>query len=198
MRITLGLTWNEQRAVRLLNWLARENADQYATNPDLPGVYDSGAVYRREKTELWLDATELVKQGHEDCDGLAAARAGELLARGGRALLPSDHGYKAAQRLDSIPAQVMLTTPDSPGAKSRLYHCIVRYQVGKTWYRDDPSLRLGMRRGMVDKAVLRRWSELGIVPAVLAGADQTNARARALGACCPSCSRGRACTGRGR
>src|SRR5690606_13148357 len=97
---------------------------------------------------------------HEDCDGLAAARAGELMARGVDALRPGDGGYEEARRaaLRAIPAEVMLrtrTTAREPG----LYHCVVRYQVAGRWYRDDPSARLGMN-GRVDAAVQRRWAAL--------------------------------------
>src|SRR5688500_19684237 len=48
----------------------------------LPLLYDAGVVYRRELDETWCDFLNMLAQGHEDCDGLAAARAGELLARG--------------------------------------------------------------------------------------------------------------------
>ena len=101
----------------------------------------------------------MLLQGHEDCDGLASARAGELQARGWRALRPGDDGYVLAQQLrpDPIRAEVMLTTrsrPDDTG----LYHCIVRYRVGGRWLRDDPSARLGMNGGRIDPLVKQRWS----------------------------------------
>jgi len=145
MKIAVKLAFDEQAAVRLLNWLAEENARIWALRPDLPLLYDSGVVYRRERDETWCDVLNLLAQGHEDCDGLAAARAGELRALGHRALSPDDGGAAHARRLGlrSIPAQVLLlthTTPDRPGP----YHCLVRYPVGGRWYRDDPSLRLGM------------------------------------------------------
>jgi hypothetical protein len=77
---------------------------------------------------------------------LAAARAGELLARGWRALSPSDPGYAAAKaaNLTSIPAEVALTTQLPEGERGGLYHCIVRYVVDGTVWFDDPSARLGM------------------------------------------------------
>jgi hypothetical protein len=101
----------------------------------------------------------LLAQGHEDCDGLAAARAGELLARGWKALRAGDEGFELARRLRpaSIRAEVMLTTrsePNNPG----LYHCIVRYRLGDRWFRDDPSARLGMRGGRIDPLVSARWA----------------------------------------
>ncbi|MCB9695137.1 MAG: hypothetical protein H6736_25305 [Alphaproteobacteria bacterium] len=145
MNVSVKLAFDEQAAVRLLNWLARENATILRARPDLPGLYASGVRYRREPDEVWCDYLNMLAQGHEDCDGLAAARAGELLARGHRALGPKDGGFSEARRrqVARIEAQVLLLTrgtPDRPG----LYHCIVRYRVGDRWYRDDPSARLGM------------------------------------------------------
>jgi len=145
MKIAVKLAFDERGALRLLNWLARENARILRERPELPGLYDSGVVYRREVDETWCDYINLLAQGWEDCDGLAAARAGELLARGVQALRPRDPGFRAAKRLrlTTVQAEVMLRTrarPDEIG----LYHCIVRYRVGRRWYRDDPSARLGM------------------------------------------------------
>ncbi len=145
MKIAVKLAFDERGALRLLNWLAQENARILRARPELPGLYDSGVVYRREVDETWCDYINLLAQGHEDCDGLAAARAGELIARGAQALGPKDPGYEAAnrRRLTTIPAEVMLRThahPDEIG----LYHCIVRYRIGARWHRDDPSARLGM------------------------------------------------------
>lgn len=159
MKIAVKLAFDEQAAVRLLNWLARENAIVLRTQPDLPLLYDSGVVYRREPDETWCDVLNMLAQGHEDCDGLAAARAGELRARGWLALRPGESGWDVArvERPQTIQAEVMLTTrtaPDAPG----LYHCVVRYQVGGRWHRDDPSARLGMHGGHVDPRVRERWA----------------------------------------
>jgi hypothetical protein len=153
MLIAVELAFGEESAVRLLNWLAVEDAMQYAREPDLANLYDSGVRYRREKVETWSDVKNLYIQGHEDCDALAAARAGELLARGYRVLDPrrGDHGARYARyhRLESIPAEVVLRTRTErhePG----MYHCIVKYRVGGEVYYDDPSARLGMYHGVVD------------------------------------------------
>lgn len=143
MKICLKMAFAERAALRLLNWLAHENARILRGRPDLPGLYASGVRYKREPDEIWCDYLTLLAMGHEDCDGLAAARAGELLARGGTALSPTDGGYARGRRLRSIPAEVLLLTRSGqlePGQ----YHCIVRYRIGRRWYRDDPSLRLGM------------------------------------------------------
>ena len=157
MKIAVKLAFDELGALRLLNWLAQENAIILRARPDLPLLYDAGVVYRREADETWCDWLNMLAQGHEDCDGLAAARAGELLARGAKALRPGDGGYEQAMRmgLGSIHAEVMLRTrssDDEPG----LYHCVVRYRVGDRWHRDDPSARLGMN-GAVSADVRRRW-----------------------------------------
>jgi hypothetical protein len=157
MRIAVLLAFDEHAALRLLNWLARENAYILRARPDLPLLYDSGVVYRREQDETWCDYLNMLAQGHEDCDGLAAARAGELLAHGARALSAGDGGYEAARKLklERIPAEVVLRTrsrPDEPG----LYHCVVRYRVGNQWHRDDPSARLGMNGEISDDVRARR------------------------------------------
>lgn len=145
MLITMKLAFGEQSIVRLANWLASENARIFRRYTDLPSLYESGVVYKREKRETWCDYFTLLAQGHEDCDGLAAARAGELIAFGHRRLQPGDDGYREARRLrlETIPAEVMMTTRVEPG-DSGLYHCIVRYRVGDRVYTDDPSARLGM------------------------------------------------------
>ena len=159
MVIKFRLAFHERMAVRFLNTLALENAHILKANPDLPLLYDSGVVYKREKVETWCDYLTTLMQGHEDCDGLAAARAGELIAKGHKALRPGDAGYQAAKqlRLRSIPAEVYLTTRNPPGVPG-LYHCVVRYRLKRRWdwLKDDPSARLGMN-GAIDPVVLRRW-----------------------------------------
>lgn len=145
MHIGLDLSFRESSAVSLLNWLARENARILRLNPDLPGLYESGVRYYRETEENWSDYLNLLAQGWEDCDALAAARAGELIARGFRALHKGEGGYREARqlRLRTIRAEVFLRTR-SPKGRPGLYHCLVRYQVAGRWYLDDPSARLGM------------------------------------------------------
>ena len=143
--ILLMMTKTERGLVALLNFMAQHNAELLRERDDLPGLYESGVVYEREKTELWCDYLALLERGAEDCDGLAAARAGELIARGWSTLTPIDGGYEDAQRLrpSSIPAWVVLRTRGQHG-QANLYHCITVYSVGGKLYRDDPSARLGM------------------------------------------------------
>lgn len=153
----------ERTAVRLLNLLADDDAAQVLENPWVPNLYDSGSVYRREKVELWTDYLTLLKAGWQDCDALAPAQAGLLKARGWRALGLGDPGFEHARRLrpERIEAEVLMTTRTRPGTPG-LYHCIIRYRIGDTWYRDDPSARLGMIRGLVDRNVIQRWRAAGV------------------------------------
>lgn len=150
MDILLRVKFSETHAVELLNSLALHNAYsivamQEAGTP-IPLLYESGVVYEREEVETWSDILYTIAAGKEDCDALAAARAGELVALGWRALTPVDGGYEAArrQRLDSIDAYVIVRTARPKGVSGGLYHCIVEYRIGDLVYRDDPSARLGM------------------------------------------------------
>lgn len=157
---------NEQTIVEFLNTLARHNVAVLmgVGGHLLPLLYESGVIYRREAVELFSDYPSLLRAGHEDCDALAAARAAELVVRGWRALNPGCAGYREAQRLRpaSIPAVVHVTTRSGEGEGKKTYHCIVRYQIGGKWYRDDPSLRLGMANGKIDAAVLALWRKSGV------------------------------------
>ena len=145
MIIKVALTFNERDAVSLLNWLARCNARLLRERPSLPLLYATSVKYGREEEELWSDYIQLLAQGWEDCDALASARAGELIARGWKALSPRDPGYASAKAagLTTIPAEVALTTSVREGEHG-LYHCVVRYVVNGTAWFDDPSARLGM------------------------------------------------------
>ena len=156
MEIVIRTGFNEDRCLRLLNWLARENAALLSECPELPLLYDSNVVYATERGEIWSDVKHTLLAGHEDCDALAAYRAGELLARGAAALRRGEPGFALARRLrlTSIEAEPMLTTRTQPGERG-LFHCIVRYRVGRRWHQDDPSERLGMN-GRFDPRILGR------------------------------------------
>lgn len=145
MLITMKLAFGEQSILRLLRWLGQENARILRAQPELPGLYESGIYYQVEKRETWCDYLAMLIQGHEDCDGLSAARMGELIARGASALQPGDGGFRQARKLKltSVPAEPYLTTRARQG-QSGMYHCITRYRVGDRFYLDDPSARLGM------------------------------------------------------
>lgn len=154
--ILVKTNFDEDRVLRLLGWLAHENALILRGNASLPLLYDSNIVYAPERGEVFSDVTHTLLAGQEDCDALAAYRAGELVARGSAALFRGEPGFGVARkrRLRTIHAEPMLTTRTSPGERG-LFHCIVRYRIGKRWYRDDPSERLGMN-GRFDPAVLGR------------------------------------------
>lgn len=156
MRVQMQIEFDEVGVLRLLQALAEHNATLLRRDPNLPLLYDSCVVYLREQDETFCDVLNMHRRGEEDCDGLAAARAGELMARGYRALRSGEPGYKAAYaaQLQSIPAQVMLTTYTAHGVAG-LYHCIVRYWVNGKEYRDDPSARLGMLNRHVDPSIQR-------------------------------------------
>ncbi len=163
MDITVRLSFEEKAAARLLNWLAWENAIILRKEPDLPLLYESPVVYALEPVELWSDLKMALLAGEEDCDALAAWRAGELIARGADALLPWDGGYRRArrERLTAIPAEVVLKTRSSAANPGGLYHCVVKYYIGDRVYYDDPSARLGMN-GRWDERVLALREELGV------------------------------------
>lgn len=162
MDIIIRLAFHEHGALRLLNYLAYENAIIFVQRPELPNLYDSRVRYRREKREIWSDVLNTLRAGHEDCDALSAWRAGELIARGADALLPFDDGYKEARRekLTHIAADCIFKTPSDKKNPGGLYHCITRYWVGKNQYYDDPSARLGMN-GRWDPDVVTHRRRLG-------------------------------------
>lgn len=186
MDIILRVTFGEREATSLLNWLARCNARLILERPDVPLLYDAGVSYEREEVETWCDILQLLVQRWEDCDGLAAARAGELLARGWKALRPGEPGYERAKalRLRTIRAEVCLTTRVLPGEHGT-YHCIVRYEVDGRVFWDDPSARLGMlperltARQAHERVVGRVRIDRG-EPATLAQRRAADARAREL------------------
>lgn len=166
MKITAVLSFHEQLILGFINQMAAAN--EYILRklrPDLPLLYDAGVVYTREDDERFVDYPTILLQGEEDCDSLAPARAGELRARGWKAVHPGDAGYEAARarKPDVIEAECYLTTR-VPEGQSGMYHVVVRYWIGGKEYRDDPSARLGMRDGIIDPTVLQRWADLGVSP----------------------------------
>lgn len=147
-----------------LNARGRLNARLILARPTFPLLYRSGVVYRRERPEKFSDCVRTLVQGHEDCDALGPWRQGELLARGHRALEPGDPGFHEMMLANLRPATieartVLVTDSETPGRGP--YHCIVEYDIGNLTFRDDPSLRLGMRGG-IDEGVLARWKHAGV------------------------------------
>lgn len=147
MIVRIKLAFGEQALLRLANgFLVPENVIEIRNNPKLPTLYESGMRYARERVETWCDYLSALAQGVEDCDALSAMRAADLVARPRQALQPGDDGFReyvAAGRPASLRAEVMMTTR-VPRGSSGTYHCVTRYMINGTWYRDDPSARLGM------------------------------------------------------
>lgn len=132
--------------------IARHNAHRIRKK-GLPLLYQSGVVYKTEGTpELWWDAEEILRNGHDDCEGLAAFRAGELLAGAD----PSDYTG------GPLEADVFTRYIPTPGGVGRLFHAITRVKVpddsvaGWSPKFDDPSVRLGMPCPKWYKDFLRR------------------------------------------
>ena len=111
---------------------------------NLPPLYKSGVRYKTEGSpELWWDAEEILAHGHDDCEGLAAYRAGELINQG--------YDARVYTRLVQKPSTEMGGSGKKGG---RLFHAITRVYSGpdgeplRTKYGtpvyDDPSARLGM------------------------------------------------------
>jgi len=117
--------------------IARHNARRIETQ-GLPPLYKTNVKYSTEGTpEKWWDAEEILSQGQDDCEGLAAYRAGELMLQ----------GFDA--HVDTRPIE----KPEQfAGGKKggRLFHALVRvdgYLGGPKFdapVYDDPSVRLGM------------------------------------------------------
>jgi len=131
--MTLTLDDDEARPVREIgDAIARHNAKRIMSQ-GLPELYKTGVRYQTEGTpEKWWDAEEILAQGHDDCEGLAAFRAGELITRG--------YDAHVHTRLITGPADGM-----GGGGASRLFHAITRVDGLRGGPRyDDPSVRLGM------------------------------------------------------
>lgn len=182
MKIELRIDFAPNRVLAWLNTLVLHNADLMLAHPGLPLLYDSGVIYRREGDERFADYLEVLKLGAEDCDSLAPARAGELLAHGWRALAPGDGGYELARvtRPDSVQAKVYLSTASADDDPAPLYHVEVEYWLGGRRFTDDPSERLGMN-GDIDPAVTRRWAAVGARAGGRFMARQREIRAVSLG-----------------
>lgn len=131
--MVLAIDDDSAHAVRDVNTaIARHNARRLRSQ-GLPLLYESGVRYQTEGSpELWWDAEEILSHGHDDCEGLAAYRAGELINAG--------HDATVYTRLIKGPASSM-----GGGPRSRLFHAVtrVRNADGSLDY-EDPSAILGM------------------------------------------------------
>lgn len=148
MRVSVRLFFDEEAAARLSRFMTLENVAILRDRPDIPLLYRSHVVYRREAEETWSDCLTTLLQGWEDCDSLSTWRAAELRVNGWRALEP---GYRSwpvalANRPRHIHAETEIRTR-SPEGEVGNYHVLVRYRLGGRWFYDDPSARLGMYGG---------------------------------------------------
>lgn len=126
------------------NAIARHNARRIKLK-GLPPLYRSGVKYKTEGSpELWWDAEEILRNGHDDCEGLAAYRAGELINRG--------YDAQVYTRLVKVPDKAMGGSGQKGG---RLFHAVtavfgpdgqIKRDRSGTAMVDDPSARLGMPR----------------------------------------------------
>lgn len=106
----------------------------FNSNPDAPGLYESGVYYVPEDgEETWPDTPTLYAAGKGDCEDLATTRVAELRIRRGLRCRPFIRWRESRDG-------------------HRLYHVLVaiRHPRGKTiidgqrFIIEDPSKRLGM------------------------------------------------------
>lgn len=134
----LLLTLDDDRALpvcEINTAIARHNAKRIRKK-GLPKLYDSGVRYKVEGSpELWWDAEEILRNGFDDCEGLAAYRAADLMVEG----FPSAEVYC---RLIQMPSKEM----GGSGSGGRLFHAVTRVRDPKTgnWVVDDPSVHVGL------------------------------------------------------
>lgn len=143
-RMLVTIDDNVAEPVREINTaIARHNARRIREK-NLPPLYKSGVRYKTEGSpELWWDAEEILAHGHDDCEGLAAYRAGELINRG--------YDARVYTRLVQQPSKEMGGTGKKGG---RLFHAVTKVYAGPDGepvlgpdgvpVYDDPSSRLGM------------------------------------------------------
>ena len=145
MKIAVKLAFDERAALRLLNWLAHENALILRSRPDLPLLYDVG---RHLPSGAGRDLVRLPEPARPGPRGLRRTRcrprrrADRPRLAGPRARRPGLRHRVELRDGVSLPAEVVLLT-DSDGSAPGQYHCVVRYRVGDRWFRDDPSAQAG-------------------------------------------------------
>lgn len=144
-RLILTIDDDQALPVREVNQAIAVHNAMRIKEKGLPPLYKSGVKYKVEGSpELWWDAEEILRNGHDDCEGLAAYRAGELLAKGFDA--------RVYTRLVKHPSKEMGGS-GKPGG-GRLFHAVTKVYTNPngepvlapdgTPVYDDPSKRLGM------------------------------------------------------
>ena len=117
--------------------MTRTNSIWLLSNPDAPLLYESGVRYRRDPdrapldiTEIWMDIPNILKTGHDDCEGLSSFLAAECRVRAPNSLGPRKRKL----------AGVRLKITKTPG----LLHAQVYDPETNEIF--DPSRKLGMGR----------------------------------------------------
>jgi len=109
---------SRQRIDALLEGLVRLAGVDLANNPQIPPLYASGVRYRREKPDKWLMPSDVLRQGHGDCEDLSAWLCAQTRRSGGAC---SAVAYRSGRRM---------------------WHVVVRHGDGRI---EDPSKILGMK-----------------------------------------------------
>lgn len=117
--------------------MTRTNVAYLLTHSKTPLLYHSGVEYERDPergplgiTEVWLDIPNILKQGHDDCEGLSSFLAAELRCRAPNSVGPRRRRF----------ACVKLKVTRTPG----LLHARVYDPETREYF--DPSRALGMGR----------------------------------------------------
>jgi hypothetical protein len=108
--------------------LARANEAYLLDHPRTPALYKSGVRYQREERpndepERWQGIAEIIREGHGDCEDLAAWLIAQIRNRGGIAL-----------------PHVVQSRPGRDGR----WHIMVKALKREKWVLLDPSRKLGM------------------------------------------------------
>lgn len=106
----------------LLETVDALNRSWLQAHPNVPPLYETGVIYRREPREIREDfatAPIVLARGWGDCDDLAPWRSAELVVR---------HGINARPIVQRVARNT--------------WHCVVELADGRLL---DPSRRLGMR-----------------------------------------------------
>lgn len=129
-----------------LEGLTREDELLIAAGEVPASVYDAGAVYRKERQDVWRHAKDVADEGWGDCEDLAAYRAAELRVSG------------------EDPDAKVITYQTGP----RRYHAVVQRGSGVI---DDPSIALGMK--VPEGVQVPKMGNVDDAPGCVMGEDPT-------------------------
>jgi hypothetical protein len=118
----------------------------------LPKLYESGVRYGPENGDLWLDAIGIIRRGVDDCEGLAAYRAAELV----------NEGHVAGVWTRLVPTGQSRDMGGS-GNGGRLFHAVTGvFEPDGRFYVDDPSVACGMKVPQFYREHARRQRARGL------------------------------------